>query len=332
MVDLAESARALFSPGRGILANDEQPEHALRYLKQHGIDGGNESVRIAYHDLFLGAPGVERFLSGVILRDEAYGEGEVGGKLFPRLAAEKGIQAGITVDEGTEPFPESPKEFLTKGLLGLPERFKEFKDKGATFAKWRAAFLIEGDRLPSPSALRENAKRLAKYAREAQEYGLVPIVEPEVLLDGKHSRLRAKEVIVAALGALFDALGEQAVDLEALVLKSAMALSGNASGKKDTPEEVAQSTLEALLAVVPKRVAGVVFLSGGQTPEEATENLAAVHRRARTASAPWPLTFSFARALQEEALAIWGGKPENLEAARAAFLARLAKVSAAVTP
>jgi fructose-bisphosphate aldolase class I len=220
---------------------------------------------------------------------------------------------------------------LTKGLLGLPERFKEFRDKGASFAKWRAVIAIEGDRLPSAAALRENAKRLAKYAREAQEYGLVPLLEPEVLLTGNHSRLRAKEVLIAALTALFGALNEQSVDRAGAVLKTAMALSGDKSGKTDTPEEVAKSTIEALMAAVPKDLAGVVFLSGGQGPDEATEHLAAVVKEARAKRAPWPLTFSYARALQEEALAIWKGEAAALPAAREAFLARLARVSAAVS-
>ncbi|HVW82898.1 MAG TPA: class I fructose-bisphosphate aldolase [Candidatus Paceibacterota bacterium] len=331
MIDLAEIARSLVAEGKGLLAADESVHTATARLALYGIAEG-EDMRRAYRDLFLEAEGIERYLSGVILFSETFGERGSDGKWFPQSISARGVLAGIKVDEGTEPFPDSPKEFLTKGLFGLPERFKEFREKGATFAKWRAVFPIDGDRLPSSSAIVENAKRLAKYAREAQEYGIVPIVEPEVLLEGAHARARAEEVIKEVLGVLFAALAEQSVDLPALILKTAMALSGSASGRKDTPEEVAESTLAALLAAVPRKTGGVVFLSGGQSPEEATENLAAVHRRARIAGAPWPLTFSYARALQEEALALWGGKPENVAAARAAFLARLAKVSAAVLP
>jgi fructose-bisphosphate aldolase class I len=331
MTDLPEVARALVAPGKGLLAADESVATATKRLARYGIREG-EDMRRAYRDLFLEAEGIERFLSGVILFSETFGERAEDDAWFPQSIAARGVLAGIKVDEGLEPLPESPKEFLTKGLLGLPERFKEFKDKGATFAKWRAALPISGDTLPSAAAIAENAKRLATYAREAQEYGLVPIVEPEVLLEGNHSRLRAMQVLTSVLGTLFKALAEQSVDLSGVILKTAMALSGSESGKRDTPEEVAEGTLAALIAAVPKKIGGVVFLSGGQDPEQATENLAAVARRARAAGAPWPLTFSYARALQEEALAAWQGKPENLPAARAVFLARLAKVAAAVMP
>ena len=329
MIDLAANARELFALGKGILAADESVHSAEARLAEYGIKGGEE-MRREDRALFLNTPGVEQFLSGVILFSETFDERGDDGKWFPQSLAARGINPGIKVDEGLDPFPESPKETITKGLLGLPDRFKEFKDKGATFAKWRAAFTIDGDKLPTAQAIHENAKRLAKYAREAQEYGIVPIVEPEVLLSGKHSRLRSKEVLTQVLTTLFSVCEEQAVDYSGLILKTAMAISGNKSGKTDTPEEVAESTVDTLLATVPKNVAGIVFLSGGQTPDQATENLAAIVRRARSASAPWPITFSYARALQEEALTLWKGEAANVEAARAAFLARLTKVAGAV--
>ncbi len=229
----------------------------------------------------------------------------------------------------TEPFPESPHELITQGLLDLPERLAEYKKRGALFTKWRAVISIDGDQLPTAVAVHENAKRLANYAKEAQAAGLVPVLEPDVLLEGNHSRTRARAVIEETLETLFSVLGEHSVDRASIVLKTSMALSGDVSGKKDTPEEIAEDTLAALLKSVPRQVAGITFLSGGQTPEQATENLAAIVRRARDTDVPWPLSFSYARALQDEALALWKGKEENVPVAREVFLARLAKVSGA---
>jgi len=191
-------------------------------------------------------------------------------------------------------------------------------------------FRIDGDQLPSAQSIHENAKRLASYAKESQAAGLVPIIEPEVLLEGKHSRRRARAVIEEILQAVFSVLDEHSVDRASIILKTSMALSGDASGKKDAPEEVADDTMAALLKSVPRQIAGITFLSGGQTPEQATENLAAIIKIAAGAQTPWPITFSYARALQDEALTIWKGKEENVPAAREAFLARLSKVSAAL--
>lgn len=329
MTDLVSSARALFADGKGILAADESTPTATKRLAQYGISS-SEELRREFRDLYLGMPGVENYLSGVILYEETMTQKGSDKKLFPKSLTERGIAPGIKVDQGTEPFPESPDELITNGLLGLPERLVEFKKQGAVFTKWRAVIRIEGDHLPTNQALVENAKRLASYAREVQMAGMVPIVEPEVLHEGTHSRKRAREVIEETLRAVFSMLEEQSVDLSGLVLKTAMALSGNKNPRKDTPEEVAEDTVGALLAAVPPQTAGIVFLSGGQTPEESTENLAAIMRLVRAKGAPWPLTFSFARALQEEALAVWKGKEENVGAARAAFLERLNKVSAAL--
>ncbi len=333
MTDLAERARSLVSAGKGILAADESVATAEARLASFGIAGGEE-MRRRDRALFLNAPGVERYLSGVILFSETLDERGEDGEWFPASLAARGIAPGVKVDLGTEPFPESSKELITKGLLGLTKRLHEYRAKGAVFTKWRTVVRIEGDRLPSEAALRENAKRLASYARCAQEAGLVPVLEPEVLLAGKHSRARAENVIAHTLGTVFAALEEHAVLREAALLKTSMALSGSESGKRDTPEEVAEDTLAALLGSVPKDVAGVAFLSGGQTPEQATDNLAAICRLSRAergTKVPWPLSFSFARALQEEALAVWKGEDANVGAAREVFLARLKKVSAAIS-
>lgn len=333
MTDLPLVARALVAPGKGILAADESTPSATKRLALYSI-AASEEMRRQFRDLFLGAPGIEAYLSGVILYEETFGQKGDDGLLFPVSLARRGIHPGIKVDQGTEPFAESADssqgELITKGLLGLPERLAAFKSQGAVFTKWRAAIRIEGDHLPSGAAILENAKRLATYAKEAQTAGLVPIVEPEALLSGAHSRARAQAVIEEVLETLFRVLEEQAVDLSGLVLKTAMARSGDDCPRKDTPEEVAQATTEALVKAVPANVAGIAFLSGGEGPQEATDNLAAIVREARHVHAPWPLTYSYARALQDEALTIWGGKAENVPAAREAFLTRLSLVSAAL--
>lgn len=329
MTDLVAVARALFASGKGILAADESVHTATERLAAHGVSAGAE-MRRRYRDLFLGTEGVEEHLSGVILFPETLEQKGSGGKLFPESLAARGISPGVKVDTGTEPFSESSNERITQGLLDLPERLARYREQGAVFAKWRAAIRIEGDELPTAAALLENAKRLATYAREVQAAGLVPIVEPEVLAEGAHSRKRARAVIEETLATLFSVLDELSVDRASIVVKSSMALSGAGSGKRDASEEVAEDTVAALLASVPRQVAGIAFLSGGQAPEEATERLAGIVKHAKRVSAPWPLTFSYARALQDEALALWRGKDENVPVAREAFLARLKKLSAAV--
>lgn len=328
MTDLVATARSLFVPGKGVLAADESVHSAAARLSQYGIPTGEE-MRRQYRDLFLGASGIEEYLSGVILFSETLGQKGSDKKLFPNSLRARGISPGIKVDLGTEPISPDSTERITQGLLDLPERLKTYKKQGAAFTKWRAVFHIDGDTLPSNVAIHENAKRLAQYAKEVQSAGLIPILEPEVLLDGNHSRTRSRAVIQEVLQTIFAVLEEHFVDRASIIIKTSMALSGTTSRKTDTPEEVALDTLEALVASVPPQVAGILFLSGGQTPEQATENLAAITRRAKEVNAPWPLTFSYARALQEEALALWRGKPENVAAARVAYLARLAKVSEA---
>lgn len=329
MTDLKSVAESLFAKGKGILAADESVHTATTRLAAYGIPAGEE-YRRQYRDLFFGAEGIEQYLSGIILFSETLEQKGNDKKLFAKTLALRGIAPGIKVDLGTEPFPESPQELITQGLLDLSERLALYKKQGATFTKWRAVVRIEGDQLPTAAAIHENAKRLATYAKEVQAVGLVPILEPEVLLSGKHSRNRSKAVLAETLTTLFAVLEEHAVDPSGLIVKTAMALSGDESGKKDTPEEVAADTIEALIESVPRDVAGIVFLSGGQIPDQATDNLRAMCARAHEVDAPWPLTFSYARALQEEALTLWQGKPENVPAARTAFLERLAKVSAAL--
>lgn len=330
MVDLFSTAHALVAAGKGILAADESEKTADKRLTAYGIPA-NEEMRRQFRDLFLATPGIEAYLSGVILHEETLTQKTNDGRLFPKLLADTGIIPGIKVDQGTEPFPDSKDELITNGLLGLPERLQRFHaEQGTGFTKWRAVIKIDGTRLPSNQAIHENAKRLAAYALEAQRSGMVPLVEPEVLLDGSHSRMRSREVLTTVLSTLMHAMEDQAVDLSGIILKTSMALSGKDSGRMDSPEEVAADTVAALLEAVPAVVPGIVFLSGGQTPDQAIANLAAITKEAHTKNAPWPLTFSYARALQHDALVVWAGKEENVPAAREAFLARLAQASNAV--
>ncbi len=330
MTDLFDTAHKLLAPGKGILAADESTASADKRLALYGVAGTDENRR-AFRDLFLGAPGIEKYLSGVILYKETLAEKGNDKKLFPKSLAERGIIPGIKVDEGTEPFSESPDELITKGVIGLCDRLIEYhKEYETGFTKWRAVVRIEGDTLPTAQALVENARRLATYARDAQEVSMVPLIEPEVLYEGKHSRVRTKQVLEATLRTVFDALTDHAVDMSGAILKTSMVLSGKESGRMDTPEEVANDTVEVLMAHVPPNLAGIVFLSGGQTPDQATENLRAICKVAREKGAPWPLTYSYARALQEEALDVWKGDPKNVKAARVVFLERLEKVTDAL--
>ncbi len=323
MIDLMDVAQQLLSSGKGILAADESDATADKRLVQYGIAAGEE-MRRKYRDLFLATPGNEQYLSGVILYEETLSQKSDDGTPFAELLIKKGIIPGIKVDQGLEPFPEGGDETITKGLLGLSERLTAFRATyGTGFTKWRAAIKIDGTRLPTNQAIHENAKRLATYACEAQRAGMVPLVEPEVLLEGPHSRLRSREVLAQTISTVMHALEDQHADLPGIILKTSMTLSGSTSGRIDTPEEVAEDTLDVLLENVPKGIGGIVFLSGGQSTEQATNNLRAIEALAKTKNAPWPLTFSYARALQDEALTIWAGKDENVPAARQAFLTRL---------
>lgn len=323
MIDLSDIAHTLLRSGKGILADDETDEHADRWLKAHGIEGGEE-MRRKFRDLFLAAPGNEEYLSGVILFESTLNQKADDGTPFTDLLTKKGIIPGIKVDHGLEPFPEGGDESITKGLLGLPQRLAKYRVEHQTgFTKWRAVIKIEGTRLPTPQAIHENAKRLASYAHEAQLAGMVPIIEPEVLLEGDHSRVRCREVLAQTISTVIGALQDQHLDISGIILKTSMVLSGSTSGRTDTPKEVAEDTVAVLLETVPKHMAGIVFLSGGQSAEQATANLRAIEEVARAKNVPWPLTFSYARALQDEALKIWQGKDENVPAAREAFITRL---------
>lgn len=329
MIDLAARARMLSCAPKGILAADESNETAEKRLASCGIKVTSQTRR-KYRELFLDAPKIEEYLNGVILYKETIAQKDAEGEPFPELLHRRNIMVGIKVDEGVEPLADSPKESITKGLIGLPEALASYKKKyNADFTKWRAVITIDGDTLPTNAALVENARRLASYARMAQDAGLVPIIEPEVLYDGKHSLLRSKEVIQKTLTTVVAALEEGFVDLSSVIIKTSMALSGKDTKRVDTPEEVAAATLEALRAAVPQDIPGIVFLSGGQSEDQALENLKAIHALAKKEPVPWNLTYSYARAIQQEALTAWQCKEENVPAAREAFLARLEKLTEA---
>lgn len=263
MTDLVATARALVGAPRGILAADESAPTATKRLASYGI-ATSEEMRRQYRELFLNAPRIEEYLSGVILHEETFNQKGSDKRLFRESLAALGIAPGIKVDQGTEPFPESHEEFITNGLMGLSERLSAFKENGAVFTKWRAVIRIDGDILPTASAIHENAKRLANYAKEAQAAGLVPILEPEVLREGKHSRQRAKAVLEDVLSTLFSVIEEHAVDRAGLILKTSMALSGSDNRHTDIPKSSCSNTTKCAMrsANVRRRTSYICLTDG----------------------------------------------------------------------
>ena len=314
---LAATARALAAPGKGILAADESHPTMAKRLATIGLESTPE-LRLAYRELLLTSPGLADHVSGVILFDETIRQSAGDGTPFAQVLARAGIVPGIKVDRGTTPLAGFPDEVVTQGLDGLRERLAEYAALGARFAKWRAVVRIGGD-IPTAACVEANAHALARYAALAQEAGLVPIVEPEVLMDGDHSLARCADVTAATLRTVYDQLARQQVVLDGTLLKPSMVLPGGGSGEVVTDDEVAEHTLAVLRDTVPASVPGLVFLSGGQSPEQATARLDALNRRAPQ---PWELSFSFGRALQAPVLAAWGGHPEHVAAAQAALLRR----------
>jgi fructose-bisphosphate aldolase, class I len=311
------SAQQLVVPGKGILAADESLSTISRRFGAVDLDSTEESRR-AYREMLFAAPGMAQFISGVILFDETIRQRTASGTPLPELLARKGVFPGIKVDLGAKPLAGSPGETITEGLDGLRDRLEEYRALGARFAKWRAVIRIGPD-LPTQAGLSANAHALARYAAMCQEASLVPIVEPEILADGHHSVQRCFDVTLATLQAVFDALYEQHVALEACLLKPNMVLPGADTGEQPSPSEVADVTLRCLRNAVPPAVAGIVFLSGGQGERAATANLDAMNRRGPH---PWPLTFSYGRALQDSALRAWSSGPGHEPAAQAAFVHR----------
>ncbi len=321
---LHDLARSLVAAGKGILAADESSGTIKKRLESVGVESTEESRR-AYRELLFTTPGIEEFLSGVILFDETIRQTTRDNTRFPDLLAQKGIIPGIKVDKGTTPLAGSPEEKITEGLDGLRERLQEYRELGARFCKWRAVITI-GEDIPTQTCIDANAEVLARYAALCQEQGLLPIAEPEVLMDGEHTIDECEAVTTITLRSLFGALPAHDVYLEGMLLKPNMVVPGKRSGQQASPEGVAIATLRALRRSVPAAVPGVVFLSGGQSPEEATANLNAINR---SGPQPWALTYSFARALQGPAMETWRGEMGNVQAAQQAFYQRTKLVATA---
>lgn len=308
----------LVQPGKGILAADESLPTIAKRFQAPGIANTDENRR-AYRSLLFTTPGVEEFISGVILFEETLGQRADDGTPLPEVLDRRGIVPGIKVDKGTTALVNAPGDLITQGLDGLSERLKGYKAQGARFAKWREVYGIT-DRNPTPLGIEANAERLASYAAICQAEGIVPIVEPEVLIDGDHSMERCDEVTEAVLHAVFQALHRHGVILEYMVLKPSMVLPGKEHPPKATPEQVAAATVKVLRRAVPAAVPGICFLSGGQSSEEATANLNAMN--VQFPNAPWQLSFSYGRALQDAVIKAWAGRQENAAAAQQAFFHR----------
>jgi fructose-bisphosphate aldolase class I len=326
MTELENTARALVAEGKGILAADESTGTIKKRLDSIGVES-TEETRRAYRDLLFTTQGVEEFISGVILFDETIHQSSADATPFPKLLESKGIIPGIKVDEGAKPLALAPGETITEGLDGLRERLAEYRGLGARFAKWRATYSI-ADHKPSEYCVWTNANALARYAALCEEAGLVPIVEPEVLMDGTHSLEESAKATGRVLQAVYVELHDQRVDYRGTLLKPNMVLSGYDAPNRAGVNEVADATLDVLYRHVPAAVPGIVFLSGGQTDEDATAHLNAMNKRGPH---PWQLSFSYGRALQAPALRAWAGKAENVEAAQRAFYHRAKMNSAART-
>ncbi|MBF4767201.1 fructose-bisphosphate aldolase class I [Nocardioides agariphilus] len=321
---MEHTAQALVASGKGILAADESTPTMAKRLAGIGVES-TEPTRRAYRELLFTTEGLGDYISGVILFDETIRQRCDDGRPFAEVLSAAGIVPGIKVDAGTKPLAGFADEVVTDGLDGLRGRMEEYVSLGARFAKWRAVLRI-GDNRPTATCIEANAHALARYAALAQEAGLVPIVEPEVLMDGTHSVERCAEVTADVLRAVYDHLARHRVRLEATLLKPNMVLAGTDSPDQADDEAVAVRTLEVLRRAVPAAVPGIVFLSGGQTDEQATSRLDAINRHPPQ---PWELSFSFGRALQGPVLRAWAGEDANRAAAQAALVNRAALNGAA---
>lgn len=316
--ELANVANQMVTNGKGLLAIDESTGTCCKRFAAMGVECTEENRR-AYREMLLTTPGLSDYISGVILYDETIRQSTAQGKPFVDFLQETGILPGIKVDTGAKALALHPGEKVTEGLDGLRGRLEEYRELGARFAKWRAVITI-GDGMPSSACLDANAHALARYAALCQEAGIVPIVEPEVLMDGNHNLDLCFDVTEGTLHALFNQLYDQGVVLEGTVLKASMVVSGSEASDRAETEEVANATLQCLLDTVPASLAGVVFLSGGQSDVEATAHLDAMNRMN---AAPWPLSFSYGRALQAPALKTWSENPAgNIAAAQRKLLHR----------
>lgn len=314
--ELNSTIQALIQPGKGILAADESHPTIAKRFKAVGVEC-TESKRQEYRSLVFSTPGLGEFISGVILFEETLGQNSLERVTIPALLESQGIVPGIKVDKGKKQLINAPGDEITYGLDGLDDRLEIYKNQGARFAKWRAVYTIS-ETLPSRQAVEANAEMLARYAALCQSIGIVPIVEPEVLIDGDHTIERSAEVNEVVISEVFNALRRHRVQLETIILKPSMVTPGKECAKA-SPEKVAEATLTVFRKVVPAAVPGISFLSGGQTPEEATSNLNAMNSHGPQ---PWYLSFSYGRALQEPAQKAWAGNLDNAAATQAAMLKR----------
>jgi fructose-bisphosphate aldolase class I len=324
--DLHQTAQALVAEGKGILAADESTGTIKKRFDSIGVES-TEDNRRAYRELLFTTEGVEDYISGVILFDETNRQTASDGTPFPRLLESKGIIPGIKVDQGAKPLALAAGETITEGLDGLRERLAEYRELGARFAKWRATYSIDANR-PSEYCVWTNAHALARYATLCQEAGIVPIVEPEVLQDGTHTLEQSSKATGRVLQAVYTELHDQRIDFRGTLLKPNMVLSGYEASQRAGVQEVAEATLDLFYRHVPAAVPGIVFLSGGQSDEDATAHLNAMNAMGPH---PWQLSFSYGRALQAPALKAWSGRPESVEAGQRAYYHRAKMNGAART-
>lgn len=313
---LYEIVAALMASGKGVLAADESDATAGKRLDMVHLENTPEN-RQTFRELLFTAPDFEKYISGVIMFDSSIRNETKDGMPFPDVLTAKGVVPGIKVDTGVTDLHGFKGEVVTQGLDDLAERFAEYYDLGARFAKWRMVVTIDDDKTPTYEAVKMNCIMMTRYAQLAQAAGIVPMVEPEVIHAGDHSLEKAELETTRTLQILFQTLQEYRVDLAGLILKSSMVLAGDKHANQTSPEEVAQATLRTFHMSVPHEVGGIVFLSGGQSPQRSTDNLNAI---GKLNNQPWPITFSFSRALEEPFLAAWGGKPENAEQAQAVLV------------
>ena len=314
LADLEQVAAAMVAADKGILAADESSGTIKKRFDKIGLESTVDARR-GYRELLLTTPGMAKSISGVIFYDETLRQKSSSGVLFTELLTRLGVLPGIKVDAGAKPLAGYPGETITEGLDGLRERLMEYRQLGARFAKWRAVIDI-GAGIPSAYAIEANAHALARYAALCQEQDIVPIVEPEVLMDGAHTIERCEEVTDAVLAEVFQQLGAHRIHLEGMVLKPNMVISGKKCPQRASAEQVAAATVRCLKRHVPSAVPGIAFLSGGQSPADATLHLSLMNT---LGSLPWQLTFSYGRALQDAALTAWGGKPAGIEAGQREF-------------
>jgi len=320
--ELVETAHRMMESGKGLLAADESTGSMAKRLQPIGLENNEENRRLYRQVLFTGSNDLAKSISGVIFFHETFYQDDDNGKSFRETLKAKGIIPGIKVDKGVSILPGTEDETLTQGIDGLVERCRDYYKKGARFAKWRAVLKISQN-CPSDVAIAENARGLAMYAAICQQCGLVPIVEPEILMDGDHSIEVSAGVTQAVWEATIKALHDQHVLFEGILLKPSMVTPGSEwKGAKATPQDIAVATVRVLQRTIPPAIPGIMFLSGGQSEEEASVNLDAMNKLASKTRIPWTLSFSYGRALQASAITAWGGKEETVKAGQEAFLKR----------